>query len=155
MKKDIGCNGLRGSEITLYGESPQIEKADKMQSRTKVKTNGHFTTYMQVCSQYIRYKHQTIPDLILWPVAALFTHHTRYNLSVIRTESVWTPLTSLIVTILFRFSHRINYECFLESYTFFLIYWWTFIQNIIASNFSIIFMFPQFLASKKVKKCKW
>ncbi|KAJ8921820.1 hypothetical protein NQ315_008452 [Exocentrus adspersus] len=54
VKKDIGCNlgcnGLRGSEITLYGEMPQIqvEKADKMQPRTKVKTNGHFTTYMQV-----------------------------------------------------------------------------------------------------------
>lgn len=50
VKKDIGCNGLRGSEITLYGETPliQIEKADKMQPRTKVKTNGHFTTYMQV-----------------------------------------------------------------------------------------------------------
>lgn len=49
VKKDIGCNGLRGSEITLYGETPliQIEKADKMQPRTKVKTNGHFTTYMQ------------------------------------------------------------------------------------------------------------
>ncbi|KAJ8949552.1 hypothetical protein NQ318_016181, partial [Aromia moschata] len=49
VKKDIGCNGLRGSEITLYGESPQIqvEKPDKMQPRTKVKTNGHFTTFMQ------------------------------------------------------------------------------------------------------------
>lgn len=49
MKSDLGCNGLRGSEITLYGESPQIyAEKEKMQLRTKVKTNGHFTTFMQV-----------------------------------------------------------------------------------------------------------
>ncbi|CAH1131521.1 unnamed protein product [Ceutorhynchus assimilis] len=47
--KDLKCNGLRGSEITLYGDSPclQIENADKMQPRTKVKTNGHFTNFMK------------------------------------------------------------------------------------------------------------
>jgi hypothetical protein len=37
--------GLRGSEITLYGETP-VDKA--VQPRIKVKTNGHFTTLMQV-----------------------------------------------------------------------------------------------------------
>ncbi|CAH2009763.1 unnamed protein product [Acanthoscelides obtectus] len=50
LNTDIGCHGLRGSEITLYGETPQIiveKTTDKMQARTKVKTNGHFTTYMQ------------------------------------------------------------------------------------------------------------
>ncbi|XP_064213856.1 protein TANC2 isoform X6 [Tribolium castaneum] len=41
----MGCMGLRGSEITLYGESP-VEK-DRIQPRPKVKTNGHFTTFMQ------------------------------------------------------------------------------------------------------------
>lgn len=55
----MGCPGLRGSEITLYGEiSPQQQlqqgqqvtdkSCDRMQPRNKVKTNGHFTTYMQV-----------------------------------------------------------------------------------------------------------
>ena len=50
----LGCTGLRGSEITLYGDiSPQmpppIEKLnDRSQVRTKMKTNGYFTTYKQV-----------------------------------------------------------------------------------------------------------
>ena len=44
--QQLGCMGLRGSEITLYGETP-AEK-DRMQPRSKVKTNGHFTTFMQV-----------------------------------------------------------------------------------------------------------
>lgn len=51
MKTDLGCNGFRGSEITLYGEIPAqlpIDKQERMQPRTKVKTNGHFTTFMQV-----------------------------------------------------------------------------------------------------------
>lgn len=51
VKTDLGCNGFRGSEITLYGEIPPeipVEKHEKMQPRTKVKTNGHFTTFMQV-----------------------------------------------------------------------------------------------------------
>ncbi|XP_074025599.1 zinc-RING finger and ankyrin repeat domain-containing protein rolling pebbles isoform X3 [Leptinotarsa decemlineata] len=49
IKTDLGCNGLRGSEITLYGETQQInlDKQDKIPPRTKVKTNGHFTTFMQ------------------------------------------------------------------------------------------------------------
>ncbi|CAH1176220.1 unnamed protein product [Phaedon cochleariae] len=48
MTHDLGCNGLRGSEITLYGETQfSIDKSEKMQPRTKVKTNGHFTTFMQ------------------------------------------------------------------------------------------------------------
>ncbi|KAG5879492.1 hypothetical protein JTB14_026360 [Gonioctena quinquepunctata] len=49
IKTDLGCNGLRGSEITLYGETQQIhiEKQEKIPPRTKVKTNGHFTTFMQ------------------------------------------------------------------------------------------------------------
>ncbi|XP_060525151.1 protein TANC2 isoform X2 [Cylas formicarius] len=46
--KNIACNALRGSEITLYGEvTPVTEKGNKMQPRTKVKTNGHFTNFMQ------------------------------------------------------------------------------------------------------------
>lgn len=48
----MGCTGLRGSEITLYGELPSTQQTDKpcdrLQSRTKVKTNGHFTPLMQV-----------------------------------------------------------------------------------------------------------
>ncbi|KAK9710641.1 Ankyrin repeats (3 copies) [Popillia japonica] len=49
----MGCPGLRGSEITLYGETtPQQQQVtdrscDRMHLRNKVKTNGHFTTYMQ------------------------------------------------------------------------------------------------------------
>ncbi|XP_068912887.1 protein TANC2 isoform X2 [Tenebrio molitor] len=43
-QKQLGCMGLRGSEITLYGETP-VDKA--VQPRIKVKTNGHFTTLMQ------------------------------------------------------------------------------------------------------------
>ncbi|XP_071055582.1 protein TANC2 isoform X2 [Onthophagus taurus] len=47
----MGCSGLRGSEITLYGEiSPQqtgSEKSWEYTPRSKVKTNGHFTNYMQ------------------------------------------------------------------------------------------------------------
>lgn len=49
--KQMGCAGLRGSEITLYGEtssSPVESTCERTQPRTKVKTNGHFTTYMQV-----------------------------------------------------------------------------------------------------------
>lgn len=47
--RDMKCNMLKGSEITLYGETPaiHIEKADKAQPRTKVKTNGHFSNLMQ------------------------------------------------------------------------------------------------------------
>lgn len=51
LKTDLGCTAFRGSEITLYGEIPPqlpVEKHEKMQPRTKVKTNGHFTTFMQV-----------------------------------------------------------------------------------------------------------
>lgn len=51
MKTDLGCHGLRGSEITLYGEIPAhipLEKQEKMHPRTKLKTNGHFTSFMQV-----------------------------------------------------------------------------------------------------------
>lgn len=47
----MGCAGLRGSEITLYGEisTPPMEKScERPQLRNKVKTNGHFTTFMQV-----------------------------------------------------------------------------------------------------------
>lgn len=54
----MGCLGLRGSEITLYGESP-IEK-DRIHPRNKVKTNGHFTTFMQVGLEF-----QQIKELIL------------------------------------------------------------------------------------------
>lgn len=39
----MGRPGLRGSEITLYGESGCPPTA----TRPKVKTNGHFTTFMQ------------------------------------------------------------------------------------------------------------
>ncbi|KAF7285187.1 hypothetical protein GWI33_011724 [Rhynchophorus ferrugineus] len=47
--KDMKCNALKGSEITLYGEAPiiRIEKVDTPQPRTKVKTNGHFSNLMQ------------------------------------------------------------------------------------------------------------
>lgn len=51
MKSGLSCNGFRGSEITLYGEIPPqlpMEKQDKMQPRPKLKTNGHFTAFMQV-----------------------------------------------------------------------------------------------------------
>jgi hypothetical protein len=45
-KKVLGCPpGLQGSELTLYGE---VRGSAGVQSRTKVKTNGHFTSYMQV-----------------------------------------------------------------------------------------------------------
>ncbi|KAB0802170.1 hypothetical protein PPYR_04356 [Photinus pyralis] len=51
-QKDImGCPGLRGSEITLYADTVSCvefdQNSDRVQPRTKVKTNGHFTTYMQ------------------------------------------------------------------------------------------------------------
>lgn len=50
----MGCMGLRGSEITLYGESPtQQEKNERINpNRNKVKTNGHFTTFMQVLNLF-------------------------------------------------------------------------------------------------------
>lgn len=49
IQKQLGCAGLRGSEITLYGEiSPTYPEKSSAQSRTKVKTNGHFTSFMQV-----------------------------------------------------------------------------------------------------------
>lgn len=51
--------GLRGSEITLYGETqppPSMDKSDRIYSRTKVKTNGHFTTFMQVDIIIMMYK---------------------------------------------------------------------------------------------------
>lgn len=45
-KKVLGCPpGLLGSELTLYGE---VKGSTSVQSRPKVKTNGHFTSYMQV-----------------------------------------------------------------------------------------------------------
>jgi hypothetical protein len=45
-KKVLGCPpGLQGSELTLYGE---VKGTAGIHSRSKVKTNGHFTSYMQV-----------------------------------------------------------------------------------------------------------
>ncbi|XP_019768638.2 protein TANC2 isoform X2 [Dendroctonus ponderosae] len=48
--KELKCHGLRGSEITLYGDSGdslQLESLDKLQPRPKLKTNGHFTNFMK------------------------------------------------------------------------------------------------------------
>ncbi|XP_066156295.1 protein TANC2 isoform X3 [Euwallacea fornicatus] len=58
---DLKCNGFRGSEITLYGDAPtlQIENVEKQQSRTKVKTNGHFTNLMK--SRSDKSPHRTAP----------------------------------------------------------------------------------------------
>lgn len=53
--KQMGCAGFRGSEITLYGEttnSPIESTCERTQPRTKVKTNGYFTTYMQVLNDF-------------------------------------------------------------------------------------------------------
>lgn len=53
IHRQMGCDGLRGSEITLYGETSPIERTnERSHSRTKVKTNGHFTTFMQVRVEY-------------------------------------------------------------------------------------------------------
>ncbi|KAK4881567.1 hypothetical protein RN001_004886 [Aquatica leii] len=50
-QNQLGCQGLRGSEITLYADPNsciQTEKhCDRTQTRTKMKTNGHFTPLMQ------------------------------------------------------------------------------------------------------------
>jgi hypothetical protein len=49
-KKVLGCPpGLQGSELTLYGE---VKASAGLQSRSKVKTNGHFTSYMQVSAVF-------------------------------------------------------------------------------------------------------
>ncbi|XP_017783609.1 PREDICTED: protein TANC2 isoform X2 [Nicrophorus vespilloides] len=49
QSKKLGCSELRGSEITLYGEvtSPLYEKCQPQSTRNKVKTNGHFTSFIQ------------------------------------------------------------------------------------------------------------
>ncbi|KAF5280679.1 hypothetical protein FQA39_LY05327 [Lamprigera yunnana] len=46
-QKQMGCQGLRGSEITLYADPSCIQTENSGQSRTKMKTNGYFTTLMQ------------------------------------------------------------------------------------------------------------
>ncbi|XP_021931745.1 protein TANC2 isoform X1 [Zootermopsis nevadensis] len=49
-KKVLGCPpGLQGSELTLYGE---VKGSAGVQSRSKVKTNGHFTSYMQARQEW-------------------------------------------------------------------------------------------------------
>jgi hypothetical protein len=53
MKKGLGIpNSLRGSEQTLYGETKASYQ--QHQQRPKVKTNGHFTPFMQVSVIYFR-----------------------------------------------------------------------------------------------------
>lgn len=61
QQRKLGNSSLRGSEITLYGEITPSSMQNSMTSsitssgggnptgscRNKVKTNGHFTTYMQ------------------------------------------------------------------------------------------------------------
>ncbi|CAH1104284.1 unnamed protein product [Psylliodes chrysocephalus] len=47
LKPNLCNSKLRGSEISLYGEMPHVEKSEKMQPRTKVKTNGYFNILSQ------------------------------------------------------------------------------------------------------------
>ncbi|KAK9872670.1 hypothetical protein WA026_018804 [Henosepilachna vigintioctopunctata] len=52
-------NSLKGSQITLYGEiTPQYLKTDdKIPCRTRVKTNGHFTTHSQTKQDHVASVH--------------------------------------------------------------------------------------------------
>lgn len=90
----MGCPGLRGSEITLYGETtPQQQQqqqqvsdksCDRMQLRNKVKTNGHFTTYMQVLCYYRITSLLCILQLFLFDAKRIVNHQILVLLKLTR-----------------------------------------------------------------------